>query len=111
MCLEESLSAVVVELLLFEVGFGVIDVGFGGLFGGDVGIDVGAVGGDGGDLSVDVGLLLHVLDGGDDLALLDVVAFIDVEAGDAAHGIGADVDVSLRSNLAGGTDHGDQILA
>ncbi len=37
----EGLGALVVELLLLEVGLGFFDVGFGGLLGGDVGVDVG----------------------------------------------------------------------
>ena len=48
----ESLSAVPVELFLLEVGLGVVDVGFGGLFGSNVGGDVGLGGGDGGFLAV-----------------------------------------------------------
>ena len=108
--LEEGLGAVIVELFLLEVGLGMIDVGLGGFLGGDIGIDVGAVGGDGGLLRGDIGFLLDVLDGGDDLALLNVVAFIHVEVGNAAHGVGADVDVSLGPDLAGGAHDGNQVL-
>ena len=58
----EGLGALVVELLLFEVGLGLVDVGLGGVLGGDVGGDVGFGGGDGGLLGVDGGLGLDVLD-------------------------------------------------
>jgi hypothetical protein len=40
------------------------------------------------------------------LAGLDVVAFLDVEVGDAAEGGGADVDVGLGLDLAGAADDG-----
>ncbi len=50
--------------------------------------------------------LLDILDGGEDFALLHVVAFIDIEVGDAAHGVGADVDVGFGRDLAGGADDG-----
>ena len=55
--------------------------------------------------------LLDVLDRGDDLALLDVVAFLDGKAGDAAHGGGAQVHVGLGLDLAGSAHHRGQILA
>ena len=45
------------------------------------------------------------------VAVLDVVAFFDVEVGDAAEGGGADVDVGLGLDLAGAADDGDEILA
>ena len=108
---KESLGAIVVELLLLEIGLGVIDIGLGGLLRGDVGGDVGVGGVDGGLLAVDVGFLLDVLDGGDDLAFLHVVAFFHVEVGDPAHGGGANVDVGLGLDLAGAADDGDQVLA
>ena len=40
-----------------------------------------------------------------------MVAFFDVEVGDAAEGGGADVDVGLGLDLAGAADDGDEILA
>ena len=45
------------------------------------------------------------------VAVLYVVAFLDVEVGDAAEGGGADVDVGLGLDLAGAADDGDEILA
>ena len=45
------------------------------------------------------------------LPCFDVVAFLDVEVGDAAEGGGADVDVGLGLDLAGAADGGDQVLA
>ena len=62
----EGEGAVVVELFLHEVGLGLVDVGVGGLLGGDVGGDVGFGGGDGGLLGGDGGVGLDVLDGGED---------------------------------------------
>ena len=105
------LGALVVELLLLEVGLGLVDVRLCGVLGGDVGGDVGSGGGDGGLLGVDRGLGLHALHAGEDVALLHVVAFFDVEVGDAAEGGGADVDVGLGLDLAGAADGGDEILA
>jgi hypothetical protein len=106
----EFLGAVVVELLLFEVGLGLVDVGLGGGFGGDVGGDVGARGGDGCLLGVDGGLGLDGFDAGEDVALADVVALLDVEVGDAAEGGCADVDVGLGLDLAGAADDRDEVL-
>ncbi len=54
---------------------------------------------------------LLAFDGGDELAGLNVVAFFDVEVGDATEGGGADVDVGLGLDLAGAVDDGDEILA
>ncbi len=76
-----------------------------------IGVDVGLGGGDGGLLRRDGGGGLHALDGGEDGAGLDVVAFLDVEVGDAAEGGGADVDVGLGLDLAGAVDDGDEVLA
>ena len=47
---------------------------------------------------------------GQDGALFHVVAFFDVEVGDAAEGGGADVDVGLGLDLAGAADDGDEVL-
>ncbi len=57
-----------------------------GLFRGDVAGDVGVSGGDGGLLRGDGGLGLDALDRGQGSAGFDVVAFLDVEVGDAAEG-------------------------
>jgi len=109
--LVEGLGAVPVELLLFEVGPGVLHVGLGGFFRGQIGGNVGFGGGDGGLLPGDIGFLLHVFDAGHDLALLDHVAFLDVQVGDAAHGRGAQVDIGLGLDFAGAADDRSQILA
>ncbi len=108
--LVEGLGALPVQALLLQIGLGVLDVGLGGLFRGNIGGDVGLGGGDGGLLAGDIGFLLHVLDGGDRLALLHHVALFHVEVGDAAHGGGAEVDVGLGLDLAGAADHRGQIL-
>ncbi len=60
----ERLGAVVVQALLFEIGLGLNNVGFGGFLGCDEGVDVGFGGGDGGLLGGDGGLWLDVFDGG-----------------------------------------------
>ena len=65
---------------------------------------------DGGLLGGDGGLGLDALDVGEDSALLDAVTFLDVEVGDAAEGLGADVDVGLGLDLAGAADDGDEVL-
>ncbi len=65
----ESLGAIPIQLLLLQVGLGVLDVGLGCLFCGNIGGNIGLGGGDGGLLAVNVRLLLHVLDGGNGLAL------------------------------------------
>ncbi len=67
-------------------------------------------GGDGGLLRGDGGGGLHAFDGGEDRAVLHVVAFLDVQVGDAAEGGGADVDVGLGLDLAGAADDGDEVL-
>ncbi len=87
------------------------DVGFGGFFRGEKAGDVGAGGGDGGLLGGDGGGGLDVFHGGEDGAGFDVVAFLDVEVGDAAEGGGSDVDVGLGLDLAGAVDDGDEVLA
>ncbi len=107
----ERLGAVPIELLLFQVGLRVLDIGLGGLFRGDVGGNVGLGGGDGSLLAVDGGFLLHVLNGGDNLALGYFVAFLHIEVGDPAHGRCADVDIILGLDLAGAADDRGEILA
>ena len=62
-------------------------------------------------LGVDRGLLLHAFDGGQNLALFYVIAFLHVEAGDAAKRRGAHVHNILGFDLAGAADHRGQILA
>ena len=107
----EALGAVEVELLLLEIGLGLGDVGLGGLFRGDVGGDVGLGGGDSGLLGLDVWRRAARSRRWRGLALLDVVAFFDVEVGDAAEGGGADVDIGLGLDLSGAADNGGQVLA
>jgi len=58
----------------------------------NVGGDVGFGGRNGRCLAFDAGFLLDVLNGGDGLTPGDLLAFLDVEVGDAAHGGGAKVD-------------------
>ena len=107
----EGLGAVEVEFFLLEVCLGLGDVGLGGVLGGDVGGDVGLGGGDGRLLGVDGGLRLDAFHACHDVALMDVVALLDIEVGDAAEGGGADVDVGLGLDLAGAADRGDEVLA
>ena len=93
--LEEGLGAIPIQLFLFQVGLRVLDICLSGFFRRDVSRNVGFRRSDCGLLAVDVGFLLHVLNGGDHLSLVDSVAFRHVEMGDAAHGIRAYVDVVL----------------
>ena len=60
---------------------------------------------------VHVGRGLHVFQLRQQLTLLDPVAFLDVKPGDLAEGIGADVDVSLRLDLAGCAHNRSQVLS
>ena len=106
----EGLGALPVKTLLFQIGLGVLDVGLSGLFRGNVGANVGPGGGDGGLLAFNVRLLLHVLDGGDRLALLHRVSLFDIEVGDAAHSGSSQVDVGLGLDLAGAADDRGQVL-
>ena len=108
---QERLGAIPVELFLLQVGLRVFHVGLGGFFRRNIGVNVGFGGGDGGLLGVDRGLLLHVLDGGQSLALLHEVAFLDIEVRNAAEGRGPHIHVGLGFDLAGAADHGGQILA
>jgi hypothetical protein len=87
------------------------DVLVGGFDGGFGGAGIGLGGVEGGLLRRHVGFGLHVFDARQQLALADAVAFLDQEFGDLAHGIGADVDVILGLNLAGGGHDAGQILA
>ena len=65
--LVEALGAIPIELLLFQIGLGVLDVGLGSLFRGNVTEAMSVLAAcDGGLLAGDHGLLLHVLDGGDE---------------------------------------------
>ena len=52
----------------------------------------------------------HVLNGGDQLALLYVIALLHIEVGDAAHRGGAEVDIGLWLDLAGAADDRGQVL-
>ncbi len=87
-----------------------LQVGLSGFFRGNIGGNVGFGCGNGCCLALDAGFLLDVLDGSDDFTLLDLLAFLDVEVGDAAHGRGAEIDVVLGFDLAGAADDGGQIL-
>ena len=107
----ERLRAIPLELFLLQIGLRVLHIGLGGLFGSNIGIDVGFGGGDGGLLSVDRRLLLHAFDSCKSLALLYVIAFLHVEAGNAAKRRGAYVHVGFGFDLAGTADHLGQILA
>ncbi len=78
---------------MLEIGLGALDVGFGGLLGGNVCVNVGFGGGNGGLLADDIGFLLHVFNGGHGLALFHEIALFDVEVGDAAHGSGAKIGI------------------
>ncbi len=60
----KTLGAVPVELFLLEVGLGVVEIGLGCLFRGDVGGDIGVGGGDGGRLAGYVRFLLDAFNGG-----------------------------------------------
>ena len=60
------------------------NVGFSGLFRGDVRRDIGTSGRDGGFLCLNIRLRLHILYGRDHLAPLYVVAFLHVEVSNAA---------------------------
>ena len=62
-------------------------------------------------LGLHIGCGLHVLDLGQQLALPDVVAFLHQNLGEIAHGVGADIDVVLRLDLARSGDDAGQILA
>ena len=62
-------------------------------------------------LGVDVGFGLHVLDRGEDLALVTWSPSLTIEVGDAAEGGGADVDVGLGLDLAGAADDRGEVLA
>ncbi len=87
-----------------------LEVGLGGLLGGNVRGNVGFGGSNGGLLGVDIGGLLHILNLRQCFALLHAVTLFDIEVGDAAHNVGADVDVGSWLDLAGAADDGRQIL-
>ena len=95
---------------MLEVCLGLDDVGVGGFLGGDEGVDVGFGGGDGGLLGRDGGLWLDAFHGGEDSTFFDLIAFLDVEVGDASEGGGAYVDVGLRLDLPGTVDDGGEVL-
>ena len=106
----QRLSAVIVELLLFVVGFGAIKVENGGV---QRRIGRCAVVARGGELGAHGGEVrggLDVLKTGEELARLHVVTLFDVEVGDLAHGVGADVDVSLGLDLAGRRDNRSEVF-
>ena len=109
--LVERLRAIPLQLFLLQIGLRVLHVGLGGLFGSNIGGDVGLGGGDGGLLGVHRRLLLHAFNGRQNLALLYVIAFLHVEAGDAAKRRGAHVHNILGFDLAGAADDRGQILA
>jgi hypothetical protein len=106
----KGLGTVEVEFFLLEIGFTLGDVGFGGLFRGDVAGNICAGGGDAGLLGGDGGLGLDALDRGQGGAGFDVVALLDIEVGDTPEGGGADVDVGLGFDLAGAVDDRGEVL-
>ena len=106
----KGLGAIPVQLLLLQVGLGVVNVGFLCLLRGNIGGNIGLGGGDGSLLAVNACLLLHVLDGGNDLALFHPFTLFDIEVGDSTHGRGAKVHVVFRLDLTGAAHHRRQIL-
>src|ERR1022692_3912721 len=115
--LVEVPGAVGILLGAGEIGFGLDDgrlqgghVVVGGFQTGFRGIGIGLRGCPTGLLGFDVGGGLGVLNFGQQLALVDVVALTHQQFGDVAHGVGADVDVILGFDLAGGGDDAGQIL-
>jgi hypothetical protein len=82
----KGLGAIPIQLLLFQIGLGVFDIGLGGFLRGDIGEDVGSGRGDSRLLAGKRGLLLDIFNGGNGLALLDQVAFLYIEMGNASHG-------------------------
>ena len=85
---------------MFQIGFGMRNVGFLGLFRGHIGSNIGLGGGNRGFLTLDVCALLDVLNAGDFLALSDFVAFFYIEMRDAAKGGSPEVDVGLWLDLS-----------
>lgn len=79
-----------------KAGLGCHVIGFGGLEGGFIGVYIGG------------GLDIFKL--GEQVTLLDAVAFLDVQLDDFAEGVGADIDVGLRLDFARGADHGAEGL-
>ena len=108
--LVQRLRPLPIQQLLIEIGLGVGDRRFGRLFRSQVGGYVRIRGPNAGLLGVHAGLGLHTLHRGQHLPLLHVVAFLDVQVGDAAEGGGSDVDVSLGFDLPRPADDGDQVL-
>src|SRR5579859_7361313 len=108
--LVEALAASPVQLLLFEISLGVFDVGFGGSLGGDERGNIGLGGGNHGLLRGHVSGRLHVLDAGQNLTFLNVIAFLHIEMDNAAKGGCTHVDVGLRLDLPGAADHGGEVL-
>ena len=87
-----------------------VEVGLGGFFRGNIGGNIGLGGGYGRFLAGDIGRLLHILDLRQGFALLHPVTLFHVEVGDAAHNVGAKVDISSWLDLTGAADHRGQIL-
>ena len=105
----QTLGAGPIELGAFEVGLRAVQVGHGCIQRGVGGDSIGPGGFQPRLRGVHVGRGLHVFQLRQQLAFLDPVAFLHIKPGNLAEGIGADVDVSLRLDLAGGADNRSQI--
>ena len=108
---EQTLGPGPIELGAFEVGLGAVQIGHGGIQRGRGGGGIGHGCLDGSLSGIHVGRGLYVFQLRQQLAFPDPVAFLDVKPGDFAEGIGPDVDVSLRPDLAGCAHNRCQILA
>ncbi len=113
----ELFGAVDVQLGPLQFGLGLVQAGVGGgdgvfrglgaRFGG---CGIGLRGPDGRLLRRDIGAGLRVFDLRHNLALPHMVAFLDPDVGERAHGVGPQVDIVLRLNLAGGGHNGSEVL-
>ncbi len=113
---EQLLGAIVIGLHAIQVGFVVLQPG---LHGADVFVGhfeagfrsrrVGLRRADVGLLGRHVGRGLGVFHARQQLALADVVAFLDQDFRDVAHRVGADIDVVLGLDLARGSDDRRQV--
>ena len=101
----QRLVALIVELGALVLGLRLVQVGGGGVHRGLRRHGVGARGVQGRLHGGNVGRGLNVVQRGQHLALLHPVAFLHVQLGDLAQGVGADVDVHFGLDLARGGDH------